>query len=285
MRQLKITQSPTNKSPVLDKYLSDVSAQKMITAEREAQLAQRIREGDDKALDELVRANLRFVISVAKQYQNNGLTLSDLISEGNVGLIKAAKKFDERRGFKFISYAVWWIRQSIIQALGEQSRVVRLPMNKISAIRELKKARMLLEQQHGREPTSGELAEKLETTELSIDQMAGYYEYPVSLDAPLNEESDISWQDIYIDQNQTKTDDLVMHQSLEIEVQRMLNKLSGREQEVMRLYFGIGLEQRKTLDEIAQVFELTRERVRQIKEHAIRRLQSETKKQLLQPYM
>jgi len=286
MRQLKISQSITNReSASLEKYLQEIGKESMITAEEEVRLARQIKGGDAAALDKMVRANLRFVVSVAKQYQNQGLSLPDLINEGNLGLIKAAKRFDETRGFKFISYAVWWIRQSILQALAEQSRIVRLPLNQVGSMSKISKAFSRLEQEFEREPSAEELAEILE---LPIDKIAESMKVSgrhVSMDAPFVQGEDNSLIDVMENKDSPKADWHLMKESLKKEIERSLSTLTEREREVLRLFFGIGESYGWTLDEIGARFALTRERVRQIKEKAIRRLRNKSRCKLLKAYL
>ncbi|MBS9463570.1 RNA polymerase sigma factor RpoD/SigA [Flagellimonas sp. HMM57] len=286
MRQLKIIKQVTNReSKSLDKYLQDISKIDLITAQEEVELAQRIRDGDQVALEKLTNANLRFVVSVAKQYQNQGLTLPDLINEGNVGLVKAAKRFDETRGFKFISYAVWWIRQSILQALAEQSRVVRLPLNKIGSINKIKKTFSYLEQAHERPPSPEEIAKELDMTVSEVKQSLKNTGRHVSMDAPLKEGETSSLYDVINSGESPKPDKELMHQSLNTEINRALETLSPREADVVRLYYGIGDQQSMTLEEIGSTFDLTRERVRQIREKAIRKLRHASKSKILKSYL
>jgi RNA polymerase primary sigma factor len=286
MRQLKISKQITNReSQSLDKYLQEIGKVDLVSAEVEVELARRIREGDQVALEKLTKANLRFVVSVAKQYQNNGLTLGDLINEGNLGLIKAAGRFDEKRGFKFISYAVWWIRQSIMQALAEQSRIVRLPLNRIGSLTKISKTFSDLEQKFQREPSAHEVAEVIGvTTEEVIDSLkiAGRH---VSVDAPFSQGEDGSLLDVLGDANESNPESEMMAESLILEVQRSLNALTTREAEVISLYFGLNGTQSMTLEEIAHKFDLTRERVRQIKEKATRRLRHTAKSRMLKSYL
>ena len=287
MRQLKITKSITNReSASLDKYLIEIGREGLITAEDEVQLAQRIREGDQIALEKLVKANLRFVVSVSKQYQNQGLSLPDLINEGNLGLIKAAQRFDETRGFKFISYAVWWIRQSILQAIAEQSRIVRLPLNQVGSLSKIKKAFSKLEQEFEREPSIDEIANLLD---ISIDKIDGSIQVSgrhVSVDAPFGDDEDSgSLLDVLADTDGTKTDVLLMYESLQKEICRSLSKLTDKERSVIELFFGIGCKQPLSLDEIGDSFNLTRERVRQIKEKGIKKLRASSKSDLLKAYL
>lgn len=286
MRQLKIIKQVTNReSKSLDKYLQDISKIELITAQEEVELAQRIHEGDQIALEKLTNANLRFVVSVAKQYQNQGLTLPDLINEGNVGLVKAAKRFDETRGFKFISYAVWWIRQSILQALAEQSRVVRLPLNKIGSINKIKKTFSYLEQAHERPPSPEEIAKELDMTITEVKQSLSNTGRHVSMDAPLKEGETSSLYDVMNVEQSPKPDGHLMHQSLNTEINRVLDTLSPREADVVRLYYGIGEQPSMTLEEIGSTFDLTRERVRQIREKAIRKLRHSSKSGILKSYL
>ncbi|MCE2846718.1 MAG: RNA polymerase sigma factor RpoD/SigA [Sphingobacteriales bacterium] len=286
MRQLKITRSITNReSASLEKYLADISKEPMITAEEEARLARLIKEGDQNALDKLTKANLRFVVSVAKQYQNQGLSLSDLINEGNLGLIKAAKRFDETRGFKFISYAVWWIRQSILQAIAEQARIVRLPMNQIGSLSKITKAFSMLEQEFEREPTAEEVAA---VTELPLDKVNDVMKVSlkhVSVDAPFKLEEDSTLLDVLENTDSPGTDVRLIQESLRKEIERSLCGLSSREREVLTLFFGIGDNQPFTLEEIGMKFNLTRERVRQIKEKALRRLRGRNINVVLKAYL
>ncbi|HAA01286.1 MAG TPA: RNA polymerase sigma factor RpoD/SigA [Flavobacteriales bacterium] len=288
MRQLKITKQVTNRETLsLDKYLQEIGRVELITAEEEVQLARRIREGDQRALEKLTKANLRFVVSVSKQYQNQGLTLPDLINEGNLGLIKAAQRFDETRGFKFISYAVWWIRQSILQALAEQSRIVRLPLNKIGSINKINKAFARLEQTYERIPTDDELAEVLEITPEEVKQSIRYSGRHVSMDAPLKEGDDdsSSMYDVLIGEDSPSPEGGLIKDSLRREIERSLTTLTPREADVVRLYFGLNGEHPLTLEEIGERFDLTRERVRQIKEKAIRRLKHTSRSKLLKAYL
>jgi RNA polymerase primary sigma factor len=286
MRQLKIAKSITNREiGSLDKFLQDVGKEEMIGAEEEVLLAQRIKSGDQVALDKLVKANLRFVISVAKQYQNQGLSLPDLINEGNVGLIKAAKRFDETRGFKFISYAVWWIRQSILQALAEQSRIVRLPLNQVGTLNKIKKEVSRLEQQLERPPTIEEISEIMDTSRDKLADVLSISSKTLSMDAPLISDEDISLIDVYVDDNAEGTDVNVMQESLAKEIHRSLSVLSKKEREIVSLYFGIGQAHGYTLDEIAVHVNLTRERVRQIKDRAIKHLKQTAKTEQLQSYL
>ncbi len=285
MRQLKITKSITNReSASLDKYLQEIGREELITVEEEVELAGRIRKGDRRALEKLTRANLRFVVSVAKQYQNQGLSLPDLINEGNLGLIKAAEKFDETRGFKFISYAVWWIRQSILQALAEQSRIVRLPLNQVGSLNKISKAFSKFEQENERRPSPEELAEELD---LDVNKIADTMKVSgrhISVDAPFVEGEDNSLLDVLINNDSPMADRTLVYESLSKEIDRALDTLTEREKEIIRMFFGIG-EQEKTLEEIGDRFNLTRERVRQIKEKAIRRLRSSSRSKLLKTFL
>jgi len=286
MRQLKITKQVTNRETAsLDKYLQEIGKVDLITAEEEVELAQRIREGDQIALEKLTKANLRFVVSVAKQYQNQGLSLPDLINEGNLGLIKAAQRFDETRGFKFISYAVWWIRQSILQALAEQSRIVRLPLNKIGSINKINKAYAALEQEEQREPSPSEIANMLDMTEADVKESQRNSGRHVSMDAPLVEGEDSNLYDVLRSGESPNPDRDLLDDSLRIEIERALATLTPREADVVRLYFGLGGKQSLTLEEIGERFDLTRERVRQIKEKAIRRLKNATRSKILKTYL
>ncbi|MAN26212.1 MULTISPECIES: sigma-70 family RNA polymerase sigma factor [Mesonia] len=288
MRQLKITKQVTNRESVsLDKYLQDISKEELITADEEVELAQRIKQGDQIALERLTKANLRFVVSVAKQYQNQGLTLPDLINEGNVGLVKAAKRFDETRGFKFISYAVWWIRQSILQALAEQSRIVRLPLNKIGSISKINKAFATLEQYHERPPTPEELAKELDMTISDVRQSLKNSGRHLSMDAPLREgeDSSSSLYDVVKSGESPNPDAQLLHESLNTEINRALDTLSEREADVIRLFFGLNGERPMSLEEIGTTFGLTRERVRQIREKGIRKLRNSSKNKILKNYL
>ncbi|MGB5981338.1 MAG: RNA polymerase sigma factor RpoD/SigA [Nonlabens sp.] len=286
MRQLKITKQVTNReSKSLDKYLQDISKIDLITAEEEVELAQRIKKGDQRALERLTTANLRFVVSVAKQYQNQGLKLPDLINEGNAGLVKAAKRFDETRGFKFISYAVWWIRQSILQALAEQSRIVRLPLNKIGSINKINKAFSHLEQLHERPPSPEELAKELDMTVSDVKQSLKNAGRHVSMDAPLKEGETSNLYDVVRSGESPNPDRELMHESLTLEITRALETLSQKEADVISLYFGIGNQQPMSLEEIGETFDLTRERVRQIKEKGIKRLRQNSRSKILKSYL
>jgi RNA polymerase primary sigma factor len=286
MRQLKITKQVTNReAKSLDKYLKDISKIPLITADEEVELAQRIRQGDQVALDKLTTANLRFVVSVSKQYQNQGLTLPDLINEGNAGLVKAAKRFDETRGFKFISYAVWWIRQAILQALAEQSRIVRLPLNKIGSINKINKAYSFLEQTHQRAPSAQEIANNLDLTLNDVKQSMKISGRHVSMDAPLKEGETSTLYDVVNLNESPRPDAKLMLDSLNIEINRALDMLSEKEAVVIRHYFGISNKHPMSLQEIGDSFGLTRERVRQIKEKGIRRLRHTSKSKVLKTYL
>ena len=286
MRQLKITKQVTNRETAsLDKYLQEIGKVDLITAEMEVELAQRIKAGDQIALEKLTKANLRFVVSVAKQYQNQGLTLPDLINEGNLGLIKAAKRFDETRGFKFISYAVWWIRQSILQALAEQSRIVRLPLNKIGSINKINKTYAFLEQAHERVPSAEEIAKELDMTISDVKESMKNSGRHVSMDAPLVEGEDSNLYDVLRSGESPNPDRELMHESLRTEIERALETLTPREADVVRLYFGLGNQHPMTLEEIGETFDLTRERVRQIKEKSIRRLKHTSRSKILKTYL
>jgi len=286
MRQLKITKSITNReSASLDKYLQEIGREELITAEEEVSLAKKIREGDQAALEKLTRSNLRFVVSVAKQYQNQGLSLPDLINEGNLGLIKAAKRFDETRGFKFISYAVWWIRQSILQALAEQSRIVRLPLNQVGSLNKINKAYSRLEQEYEREPSAEELSAVLDLPEDKVADTMRVSGRHVSMDAPFANGEDNSLLDVLVNHDSPRADNQLMSESLQKEIERSLSTLTERERDVIKLFFGIGCNHGLTLEEIGAKFDLTRERVRQIKEKAIRRLRHNSRSKLLKAYL
>lgn len=287
MRQLKITKSITNReSQSLEKYLQEIGKVDLLTPEEEVDLAQRIKKGDQIALEKLTKANLRFVVSVAKQYQNQGLSLSDLINEGNLGLIKAAQRFDETRGFKFISYAVWWIRQSILQALAEQSRIVRLPLNKVGSLNKINRAFSELEQEFEREPSSDELAELLEIPTEEVETTLGVAARHVSMDAPFVDGEDNSLLDVLENSKTPKTDrELEYNNSLSTEIERSLGTLTERQCDVIKLYFGIGVEHPLSLEDIGERFGLTRERVRQIKDKAINKLRSASRSKLLKNYL
>lgn len=287
MRQLKITKSITNReSQSLEKYLQEIGKVDLLTPEEEVDLAKRIKQGDQIALEKLTKANLRFVVSVAKQYQNQGLSLSDLINEGNLGLIKAAQRFDETRGFKFISYAVWWIRQSILQALAEQSRIVRLPLNKVGSLNKINKAFSELEQTYEREPSPEELAELLEITSDEVETTLGVAARHVSMDAPFVEGEDNSLLDVLENTAMPGTDQhLDYADSLRREIERSLSTLTDRQCDVIKLYFGIGVEHPMSLEDIGEKFGLTRERVRQIKDKAINKLRATSRSKLLKTYL
>ncbi len=287
MRQLKITKSITNReSQSLEKYLQEIGKVDLITPEEEVLLAIRIKEGDQRALEKLTKANLRFVVSVAKQYQNQGLSLSDLINEGNLGLIKAAQRFDETRGFKFISYAVWWIRQSILQALAEQSRIVRLPLNKVGLSNKISKAYSQLEQEFEREPSTEELAELLDIGTEEVETTLGVAARHVSVDAPFVDSEDNSLLDVLENPNADSADaDLDHHDSLRCEIERSLSTLTDRQRDVIKLYFGINVEHPMSLEDIGEKFSLTRERVRQIKDKAITKLRNTSRCNLLKSYL
>ena len=285
MRQLKITKSITNReSASLDKYLQEIGKEDLITVEEEVELAQRIRKGDQKALEKLTRANLRFVVSVAKQYQNQGLSLPDLINEGNLGLIKAAEKFDETRGFKFISYAVWWIRQSILQALAEQSRIVRLPLNQVGSLNKINKAFSRFEQENERRPSPEELADSLDLPAEKVADTLRVSGRHISVDAPFVEGEDNSLLDVLVNDDSPIADRTLINESLSTEVERALSTLTERERDIIKLFFGINTQE-MTLEEIGEKFGLTRERVRQIKEKAIRRLRHSLRSKLLKTYL
>jgi RNA polymerase primary sigma factor len=286
MRQLKITKQVTNRETAsLDKYLQEIGKVELITADEEVSLAQRIKQGDQAALEKLTKANLRFVVSVSKQYQNQGLSLPDLINEGNLGLIKAAQRFDETRGFKFISYAVWWIRQSILQALAEQSRIVRLPLNKIGSINKINKAYAQLEQQFEREPNADEIATLLEISENEVKESLKNSGRHVSMDAPLVQDEDNTMYDVLKSEENTTPDTGLLYESLRKEIERAVSTLTQREADVIRLYFGLNGSHPMTLEEIGENFDLTRERVRQIKEKAIRRLKHTSRSKILKTYL
>ena len=286
MRQLKITKQVTNRETAsLDKYLQEIGKVDLITADEEVELAQKIKAGDQAALEKLTKANLRFVVSVAKQYQNQGLTLPDLINEGNLGLIKAAQRFDETRGFKFISYAVWWIRQSILQALAEQSRIVRLPLNKIGSINKINKMYALLEKSNERPPTAEEIAKELDMTVNDVKESMKNSGRHLSMDAPLVEGEDSNLYDVLRSGESPNPDRELIQESLRTEIERSLETLTPREADVVRLYFGLGDQHPMTLEEIGETFDLTRERVRQIKEKAIRRLKHTSRSKILKTYL
>ncbi|MGE0560640.1 MAG: RNA polymerase sigma factor RpoD/SigA [Flavobacteriales bacterium] len=286
MRQLKITKSITNRdSASLDKYLQEIGREELITAEDEVELARKIRQGDQRALEKLVKANLRFVVSVSKQYQNQGLTLPDLINEGNLGLIKAAQRFDETRGFKFISYAVWWIRQSILQAIAEQARIVRLPLNQVGSLNRINKAFSKLEQEYEREPSVDELANILEMGEDKVIDSMRISGRHVSVDAPFRDDEDGNLLDVLANDDTPNSDISLMNESLQKEISRSLSTLTDKEQDVIKMFFGIGIAHPLSLEEIGDKFNLTRERVRQIKEKGIRRLRHSSRSNLLKTYL
>jgi RNA polymerase primary sigma factor len=286
MRQLKITKQVTNRETAsLDKYLQEIGKVELITAEEEVALAQRIKQGDRAALEKLTKANLRFVVSVSKQYQNQGLSLPDLINEGNLGLIKAAQRFDETRGFKFISYAVWWIRQSILQALAEQSRIVRLPLNKIGSINKINKAYARLEQIFEREPNAEEIAEVLEVSETEVKESMKNAGRHVSMDAPLIQDEENNMYDVLRSEEAITPETELLYESLRKEIDRAISTLTQREMDVVKLYFGLNGSHPMTLEEIGEKFDLTRERVRQIKEKAIRRLKHNSRSKILKSYL
>lgn len=285
MRQLKISKSITNReSASLDKYLQEIGHEELLSVDEEVELAQKIKKGDRRALERLTRANLRFVVSVAKQYQNQGLSLPDLINEGNVGLIKAAEKFDETRGFKFISYAVWWIRQSILQAIAEQSRIVRLPLNQVGSVNKINRELNKFEQEHERRPSVDEIADRIDLPEEKIEEAMKANNRHVSMDAPFVDGEDNSLLDVLADNDMPMADKALVQESLRKEIDRAIDLLNDREQKVVRAFFGIGSPE-MTLEEIGEKYNLTRERVRQIKEKAIRRLRHNTKNKLLKTYL
>lgn len=286
MRQLKITKSITNReSQSLEKYLQEIGKVDLITPEEEVILAKKIKEGDQAALEKLTKANLRFVVSVAKQYQNQGLTLSDLINEGNLGLIKAARRFDETRGFKFISYAVWWIRQSILSALAEHSRIVRLPLNRVGSLNKIGKAFSQLEQQHERDPSVYELAEVLQISPDEVENTMSISGRHISMDAPFIQGEENTLLDVLVNDDAPKSDSILMQESLASEIERSLNTLTERQRQVIQLYFGIGTSHARSLEDIGAQFELTRERVRQIKDKALKRLRHTSRSKLLKNYL
>ena len=286
MKQLKISKSITNRDAgTLEKYLQDIAKERLVTPEEEVELAQRIKGGDQKALDQLVRANLRFVVSVAKQYQNQGLSLQDLIDEGNVGLIKAAQRFDETRGFKFISYAVWWIRQSILQAVADQARIIRLPLNQVGAISKMKKTAALLELEYQRKPSAEELAKEMDLPESKVQTLMGMNLRQISTDAPLDDDEEGNFLDVYVEQDSVATDEAVENESNQNAIQRSLNALTDKERQVINMYYGIGTPREYSLDEIALNLGISRERTRQIRDRALKRLKSGTNSSLYQMYM
>ena len=286
MRQLKISKQITNRNAgTLDKYLADIAKEGLLTTEEEVQLAQRIKAGDKKALDKLVRANLRFVVSVAKQYQNQGLSLQDLINEGNVGLVKAAQRFDETRGFKFISYAVWWIRQSILQAVAEQARIIRLPMNQVGALAKVKKAASLMEQKLERRPTYAEIAEELGMPVDKVEQLLNLNSRTVSTDAPLDDEDDANFLDVFIAEDDVTTDAAVEQESTSTAIRKSLDMLNEKERTIICMYFGLGTSREYSLEEIAMKLNISRERTRQIRDRALKRLKTAPNSPLYQMYM
>ena len=286
MRQLKISKQITDRGSGLDRYLSDIAKEELLTAEEEVQLAQRIKSGDQVALDKLVRANLRFVVSVAKQYQNQGLSLQDLINEGNVGLVKAAQRFDETRGFKFISYAVWWIRQSILQAVAEQARIIRLPMNQVGALAKVKKASALLEQKLQRRPTAKEVADSVDMAEDKVEQLLSLSTRAMSTDAPIDEQDDdANFLDVFIQEDQTQTDAAVEQESASKAISHSLDMLSDKERTILCMYFGLGTPREYSLEEIAMKLDISRERTRQIRDRALKRLRNEPNSPLFQMYL
>ncbi|MFV0377138.1 MAG: RNA polymerase sigma factor RpoD/SigA [Mangrovibacterium sp.] len=286
MRQLKITKQVTNRETVsLDKYLQEIGKVELLSAEREVELSKRIREGDLQALEEMIKGNLRFVVSVAKQYQNQGLSLPDLINEGNLGLIKAAQRFDETRGFKFISYAVWWIRQSILQALAEQARIVRLPLNKVGSIGKINRTFSKLEQEFQREPTPEEVASIVEMSPDLVEEAMKVSSHHVSMDAPLRDEEDSSLYDVMMNDESPSPDNGLINSSLKKEIERTLSTLSEREAEILRHYYGLSGYRQHTLEEIGLIFNLTRERVRQLREKSIRKLKNNFRNRLLRSYL
>ena len=286
MKQLKITKSITNRDVgTLEKYLQDIAKESLISPDEEVELAQRIKEGDQQALDRLVKANLRFVVSVAKQYQNQGLSLQDLINEGNLGLIKAAQRFDETRGFKFISYAVWWIRQSILQAVAEQARIIRLPLNQVGAVSKLKKTAAMLEQEYQRKPSTEELAKELDLPEAKVQSLMGMNMHQISTDAPLDDDDEGNFLDVYVDQDSAATDEAVENESDNNAIKRALDTLSDKERQVINMYYGIGTSREYSLDEIALTMGISRERTRQIRDRVLKRLKTGTNSALYQMYL
>ena len=286
MRQLKISKQITDRNAgTLDKYLADIAKESLLTTDEEVALAQRIKAGDQVALDKLVRANLRFVVSVAKQYQNQGLSLQDLINEGNLGLVKAAQRFDETRGFKFISYAVWWIRQSILQAVAEQARIIRLPMTQVGALAKVKKAVSLLEQKLERRPTVKEIADELGMPEDKVDQLLSLNSRAVSTDAPLDDEDDANFLDVYVAEDVDQTDTMVEQESTSKAIRKSLDMLNEKERTILCMYFGLGTSREYSLEEIAMKLDISRERTRQIRDRALKRLKSEPNSPLFQMYM
>jgi len=286
MRQLKISKQITQRDTgTLDKYLSDIAKERLLTADEEVELAQRIKDGDKAALDKLVRSNLRFVVSVAKQYQNQGLSLQDLINEGNLGLVKAAQRFDETRGFKFISYAVWWIRQSILQAVAEQARIIRLPMNQVGALAKVKKAISILEQKYERRPTVKEISDAIGMPEEKVEQLMNLASRHVSTDAPLDDSDDANFLDVYVQDDAPQTDAAVEQESADRAIRQSLDLLSEKERTIVCMYFGLGTSREYSLEEIAMKLDISRERTRQIRDRALKRLKSEPNSPLYQMYM
>ena len=286
MRQLKISKQITDRNAgTLDKYLAEIAKESLLTADEEVALAQRIKAGDKAALDKLVRANLRFVVSVAKQYQNQGMSLQDLINEGNLGLVKAAQRFDETRGFKFISYAVWWIRQSILQAVAEQARIIRLPMNQVGAMAKVKKAVSLLEQKLERRPTVKEIADEVGLPEDKVEQLLSFNSRAVSTDAPLDDEDDANFLDVYVNDDEMQTDAVVEQESTSRAIRKSLDMLNEKERTIVCMYFGLGTSREYSLEEIAMKLDISRERTRQIRDRALKRLKSEPNSPLYQMYM
>ena len=286
MRQLKISKQITDRNAgTLDKYLADIAKESLLTADEEVQLAQRIKAGDQAALDRLTKANLRFVVSVAKQYQNQGMSLQDLINEGNLGLVKAAQRFDETRGFKFISYAVWWIRQSILQAVAEQARIIRLPMNQVGAMAKVKKAVSLLEQKLERRPTVKEIADEVGLPEDKVEQLLSFNSRAVSTDAPLDDEDDANFLDVYVNDDEMQTDAVVEQESTSRAIRKSLDMLNEKERTIVCMYFGLGTSREYSLEEIAMKLDISRERTRQIRDRALKRLKSEPNSPLYQMYM
>ena len=286
MRQLKISKQITNRNTgTLDKYLSDIAKEALLTTDEEVELAQRIKAGDQAALDKLVRANLRFVVSVAKQYQNQGLSLQDLINEGNLGLVKAAQRFDETRGFKFISYAVWWIRQSILQAVAEHSRIIRLPMNQVGALAKVKKAVSKLEQTLERHPTVKEIADEVNMPEDKVEQLLSLNSRAVSTDAPLDAEDDANFLDVFVQDDQERTDGVVERESTSRAIRNSLDMLTEKERSIISMYFGLGTSREYSLEEIAMKLDISRERTRQIRDRALKKLKTEPDSPLYQIYM
>ncbi len=286
MRQLKISKQITNRNAgTLDKYLADIAKESLLTTDEEVELAQRIKAGDQAALDKLVRANLRFVVSVAKQYQNQGLSLQDLIDEGNLGLVKAAQRFDETRGFKFISYAVWWIRQSILQAVAEQARIIRLPMNQVGALAKVKKAVALLEQKLERRPTLKEIADEVGMAEDKVEQLLNLNSRTVSTDAPLDDEDDANFLDVFVSDDEPQTDASVEQESTSRAIRNSLDMLNEEERTIICMYFGLGTSREYSLEEIAMKLNISRERTRQIRDRALKRLKSAPNSPLYQMYM